>query len=436
MYNINWNCREYFRNFLGKGECRLKMNKKFVMASSFCIGALMLVTTAFADMASKSGYDQLKDAVKQTAKKASTELPNYTVEFVSSVKYDGKVVYTESEKKKFDRVNGMEENDMSREHSNGKVYKSYNYNDKKQFIYYAPDSDTYHITEYSEDRKTGAMTDPFEDDMTKDVEMIFDAVVGNLKDYVAVEEKPDGTRVLSGNISEVQIPAVVNAAASFLFKREFAGGSWYNTESGVQYPALASDIVLKSVSGKAVVDKDGIIESLSGNISLAGKDKDGTFHKIELELAGGVSDIGKTAVKTPELAGKKVERSVQRDYDTKTVSKKYIGKYGNDIVVDKDSAWTKAGERIVEIENIDGKSISGKYYEIWKPEYEEYAAKDQEFTFKAEIRGYNYADFTIKSSSGEELRGTLNFSDNARLHFSRTGQVKDYNRDFSRIFED
>ena len=39
----------------------MKKNKKLIMGLSFCLGAVMLVTTAFADVVSKSGYDMLKD---------------------------------------------------------------------------------------------------------------------------------------------------------------------------------------------------------------------------------------------------------------------------------------------------------------------------------------------------------------------------------------
>ena len=52
----------------------MKVNKKTVMVLSFCLGLALFVTTAFADIVSKTGYEQMKDSIKFTAESFSEKL--------------------------------------------------------------------------------------------------------------------------------------------------------------------------------------------------------------------------------------------------------------------------------------------------------------------------------------------------------------------------
>ena len=60
------------------------------------------------------------------------------------------------------------------------------------------------------------------------MEKIADALVGNLKDAVVVTENSDGSKTLSGSLSESQIPALINAVVSLQSKSEFGNG--YNND--------------------------------------------------------------------------------------------------------------------------------------------------------------------------------------------------------------
>ena len=44
----------------------MKLKKKAIMIMSFSLGTLLFATTALAEVTSKSGYDQVKDAMKFT----------------------------------------------------------------------------------------------------------------------------------------------------------------------------------------------------------------------------------------------------------------------------------------------------------------------------------------------------------------------------------
>ena len=58
----------------------MKLKKKTAMLVSFALGTLLFGTTALADLANKSGYDQLKDALKVTAENASEKLNSFTLD--------------------------------------------------------------------------------------------------------------------------------------------------------------------------------------------------------------------------------------------------------------------------------------------------------------------------------------------------------------------
>jgi len=60
--------------------------KNLTMLISFCIGAVLFVSTAFADVVSKTGYEQFKDAIKNTVGSLAEEYDSFTTETGLSVK--------------------------------------------------------------------------------------------------------------------------------------------------------------------------------------------------------------------------------------------------------------------------------------------------------------------------------------------------------------
>ena len=64
----------------------MKIKKKTAMLASFTIGTLLFATTALADVVSKSGYEQLKDGLKVSAKKMSGEFNSFTLDITYVIK--------------------------------------------------------------------------------------------------------------------------------------------------------------------------------------------------------------------------------------------------------------------------------------------------------------------------------------------------------------
>ncbi len=213
-----------------------------MMALSFGLGAVMFATTAFADIAAKTGYDQLKDAIKHTAESCSKELKSISMEGSVTLKDNDKVIISGSTTNKFDMEKGITESSANTERDGGIKSSSYSYRDDKVGIWYNSDSDTYYVNEYDSKIDFEAFSNPFKEERAKDVEKIFDALVGNLKEHVVVEEKADGSKEFSGSLSEGQIPALVNAVASFGFKQAFSGNKYGREQDFI--PELADDVFI------------------------------------------------------------------------------------------------------------------------------------------------------------------------------------------------
>ena len=66
------------------------------------VGTVMFATTAFAEVTSKSGYDQLKDALKYTSSSCSSKLLSFTINSSFVIKDNGTIISQSKGVKKYD----------------------------------------------------------------------------------------------------------------------------------------------------------------------------------------------------------------------------------------------------------------------------------------------------------------------------------------------
>src|SRR5680860_149576 len=397
----------------------MKFKKKTAMLVSFTLGTLLVATTALADIANKSGYDQLKDAFKVTAEQSSEKFESFTMDFSMAMKDNGKTLMTENEIRKYDRSKSASENISSGQRLNGDKYNSNFYSDTKTQIRVSDSDPTYYVTQYTKERKEEAFANPFKEDSAADVEKIADAIVGSLKDHVVVMENSDGSKEFSGSLTEVQIPSLVNAVASLQLKQQFNNG---NQDSNM--PRLTKDVFIKEVKGSAKVNKDGVMENILGTAVLSGKDEQGTVHDVTVEILAKLSGINFTTVTKPDLTGKKVVKNVANENPRSEISnpEKFMGKFSNDILIEKDNKFVKVGERMLDITQIDNKTVAGRYYEVYKSGFEEYATAQRDFKFTGQKpEGENRSDFEITTESGS--KGNLYPDQNAvKIMFNLNNQ--------------
>ncbi|TVY07364.1 hypothetical protein [Paenibacillus cremeus] len=404
----------------------MKWSKKTITTLSFTIGACLFVSTAFADTLLGSGYDQLKSSAKTTAAQMETGLNNYTLEALFSLKDNNQVLQQATSIQKIDTIKKASEETSSDQNSNGVTTSRYTYSDPKMSIYKSGRDDIYYVSEYPNDvGRTGmaAFQNPFDKSGAAEVEKIVDAVVGNLKDYVQAEEKPDGSKSYSGSLSAAQVPAVVNAVSSFGIKQMI--NDQLRSERNTNLPEITSDIFVKKVTGTAVETKAGILENVTGDVTLTGKDKSGAEHDLTLKVVLKLSDIGTTKVMQPDLSNAKSEKVVKT---TNGFSSKNVGTYKNDIIEEKNGKIVKIGERTLVITSVDNGKITGSYAETVKPGFEaDYPDRDQ-FTFEyTDNNSQSLSTFTYTNAKGEKLNGRLNQGGLGRMYLDLNLQMMDNN---------
>lgn len=412
----------------------MKFKKKTAMLISFALGTTMFATTALAEVVSKNGYDQLKDSLKYTAENCTTKLSNYTMEVSFVVKDNGNTIFSESSVNKYDVSKQAMENTNSRfENSTKSEY--YYYADKNCNINKDGKQNIYFITEYASPREVHSFTNPFKEKQAGDVERIADALVGNLRDSVVVTQNTDGSKQLSGSLSESQIPALVNAVVSLQSKNAFGNNSNNNN-----MPKITKDIFVKEVKGNMLVNKDGLIQSVLGTGVISGKDDNGTEHSLTFELLGKLSNVNSTTVNKPDLSNKKVEKNLEQDYSKLSNPEKYIGKYKTDILIEKDGKFQKIGERFIDITEVTSSGISGRYYEEHTKGYEDYETNKKDFKFEAKFEKDNatYGSFSSTSSSSDAIKGHISIEQHsAKIYFNmdegRRGSLI-FDDQFSRVF--
>ena len=381
--------------------------KKTVLVISFALGALLIATTAFADITNKSGYDQLKESIKDTVEMCSTQLDSFTFESSMVFKDNGKVLSSENSVSKYDRINKVTESISSNQRLDGRSYSSYSYSDKTTDIRKYSDSEEYYETRYIEEKDPIYIDNPFAEDEFKDVERVIDALVGSLRDHVHIEELADGSKEIYGSLNEAQIPALINALTSLQMKQEVA----YRDNQDFR---LTQDIYVKGVGGSAQVNPDGLLESILGTVTISGKDDKGNTHELTLDILFRVYDVNNTEISKPDLTGKKVvkEEGISREKPSSEIltnPDKYIGSYKNDIIIEKNGRFEKIGERKLEITKLDNSQVAGKYTEEYKDDYQEYAANKLEFSFVGNFAEGNYhsATLEITDNSGGTQQGNI-----------------------------
>src|SRR3712207_5462963 len=214
----------------------MKIKKKTAMFTSLVVGIAMFTTTVMAEVVSKSPYEQAKDSIKYSAEAITTKLQSYTADYSMVLKDNGKVVMSS---KGLDKADNIKKSKLSTTSflENGKKKTSMYYADKKGYISGNKDG-VYYEGVYEQADEGVNRKNPFNEKGASDIEKIIDAIVGNLKDYVVSTEKSDGSKELSGSISEAQIPTLINAVTSYMIKNNTSG---LNAEEN-NLPAITNDV--------------------------------------------------------------------------------------------------------------------------------------------------------------------------------------------------
>lgn len=375
----------------------MQFNKKSTVLGVFLLGAIIFATSAFADILLGSGYFSLKDSAKATMTTLANDADNFSIDVSASIKVDGKPFTEFSNNLKYDNINqARESNEISKE--KGELRKSYVFNDRSRNIYKNFEDDSYSVVEKLKSKKDNKIFEnPFEDEHVNDAEKIMDAFVGSLKDVIQIDEI-NGNKIYVGNISDSEVPPLINAVSSFAMKY-----SIFNEREAkrLDIPYPKSNIYVIDASGKAIENEDGILESGIFTASMSADDNNGKQHIYSVEFSIDIKDVNSTSVSAPDLDGKKVTYSKEGfEFDSK-----FVGKYKNDIIKVTENSFVKQGERIIEINSVDGGIIKGRYYELYNEGHE--ADEIRSFKFSSKYNESSYYTIIDYIENSEKKTGVI-----------------------------
>lgn len=418
----------------------MKLGKKTATVCAFVLGATILTTSAFADIMLGSGYYSLKESTKVTMGKLTDEVDSFTANANISFKVDGKVIKELTNSAKFDIANNSRES-KDKNLEKGEIKEHYSYSDENQHIYKNLEDGSYSVVERRKTNKRNSkvIENPFEEEEFKDAEKILDALVGNLQDTIQVEEA-SGKKVYVGNLSDAEIPSVINAVSSFFFKYSILNERSAK-ELNVPYPK--SNIYLTDAMGKAIENEDGIIESGIFTASISAEDINGVEHTYTLDFSMDIKNINNTVVKAPNLDGQKVTYTSEGyEFDSK-----HIGKYKNDIVEVKNNSFEKVGERFVEITSVKNGSVKGKYYEVYNEGYKADTVRSFDFDSKHDDSIY-FTVLNYTNNNGEKKNGVIHTTNLQNIYiafditmdeenggYSYSNYDSEFENTFIRVFE-
>jgi len=292
------------------------MKKKWIMlGGAVGISSIVMVTTGFSALASTTGYDAYKSALKNT--KAAS---NVSVQAAASLQDNGNVLA--------DLTSNLKVN-LSNETASGTVDMTANsskqslafFKQNNQTVLKPSASDVYYVKQEGKGRHQHDDNESKDEAQTsQQIETVIDALVGNLKDYVNVDSQADGSKQISVQLDNTQIPTVVNAIAPIAIKeatkKENDGEKQDDTQAPALFqkdllknaaPQLSQDIKIEKVSIKASVNASNYIEHQEADLTVSGKDDNGASHQVTLHVQADLSDFNNTTPESIDLTGKNVQ---------------------------------------------------------------------------------------------------------------------------------
>jgi hypothetical protein len=276
-------------------------NKWLTMGLSAGVGTAMLIVSGLSAMAGYSGYDAYKEALKNT--KAMTSVTgnvNVLVRDNGAEVLRGDVNFKRNNEQ---QAAGAEMQISSGSQSH--LVDVFHQNDKT--IVKTSDSDVYKVFEQKGPvpkwKNNHAQVAP-------EVENVIDAMVGNLRDRVTVEEQKDGNQHVSLHLSGTQIPAAVGALGSLAIKKVSNcpnQGTANSPYIHVNLPKLTQNIHVTEVNLDAEINANHVINEQTAEIKIVGQDAQGAEHTLNVKTDLHFSGFNNTALVPLDLNGKKVE---------------------------------------------------------------------------------------------------------------------------------
>ncbi|MEC0240200.1 hypothetical protein P4H66_10105 [Paenibacillus dokdonensis] len=293
------------------------MKKKWLMLGGVLgISSVMMITTGVNAFASTNGYDAYKSALKNTR-----TIQNVAVQASASLQDNGTALASAAGNIKIS-LSTQTASGSADVKVNGATQSVNFYKLKDQTVLKSSSNDTYYIKQqHDKEKNKDNEKETLDPQIPQQVETVIDALVGNLKDYVAVDSKTDGSKEITAELDNSQIPTVVNAIAPLVIKhasnQKHDGEKKADTSKELPFNRdvlqasalqLTQDIKIEKISFKADINNANYIEHQEADITISGKDASGTAHQVNVHLQANLSGYNTTIPDTIDLSGKQVQQ--------------------------------------------------------------------------------------------------------------------------------
>ncbi|WP_136605390.1 hypothetical protein [Paenibacillus dokdonensis] len=293
------------------------MKKKWLMLGGVLgISSVMMITTGVNAFASTNGYDAYKSALKNTR-----TIQNVAVQASASLQDNGTALASAAGNIKIS-LNTQTASGSADVKVNGATQSVNFYKLKDQTVLKSSSNDTYYVKQqHGKEKNKDNEKETLDPQIPQQVETVIDALVGNLKDYVAVDSKTDGSKEITAELDNSQIPTVVNAIAPLVIKhasnQKHDGEKKDDTSKELPFNRdvlqasslqLTQDIKIENISFKADINNANYIEHQEADITISGKDASGTAHQVNVHLQANLSGYNTTIPDTIDLSGKQVQQ--------------------------------------------------------------------------------------------------------------------------------
>ncbi len=307
-------------------------SKKVKLGILVLVAVVLFTATAFAASSGNDGYEALKQIMKDAEEVAPYS--NVTLDGTFRISDNGTTIA---------EIAGKGKAAFGHEQASGNVQiilmgkgQELSFYKNGETSYLVDETNTKYYQLVNLDQETGRRHEAYRREeyagshkMGTAGEALLDYFVGDLKSQFEVSENTDGTRSITLDLRENEIPASFNLLAGAAAEQNHAGYHPEN-DSGMEpaqkellmqklpflkefsgleeaMPKLKQNVKFSGIVLNFTVNENNRIQSFAAKISITGNDADGSYHEITLQGTGAVSDINNTAINTFNPDGKSIE---------------------------------------------------------------------------------------------------------------------------------
>lgn len=267
------------------------------------VSGAILFGGVYSALANSSGYDIYKEALKKTHQLDST-----TMNMSLALEDNSRELYRMESVMKTNRIEDLLE--MESTVTNGNDLMKYDMAKQDgEFLVHKDDENKVYVME-SKGFHNGSESEGNESMvLRKDLEILVDLLTKKYQKKIIVEDNQNGTYLIDLELSNSELPTVLNAFTSFIYKHanllvDRAGDSESNFHSvKPELPDLKEDILIEEVKVSAKISKGNYVEEQFVSAIITGKDESGAAQKLEITFKLDLTKANETIVTPMDVTG-------------------------------------------------------------------------------------------------------------------------------------